>query len=44
MNLCRLCSHPLSHDAVDVLDVVVGVGVVLGLGVGSFVGFHRSSQ
>ena len=39
MNLCRLCSHPLSHDAVDVLDVVLGVGVV-----GSFVGFHRSSQ
>ena len=42
MNLCRLCSHPLSHDAVDVVDVV---DVVLGLGVvGSFVGFHRSSQ
>ena len=43
MNLCRLCSHPLSHDAVD---VVVAVGVVLGVVgvVGSFVGFHRSSQ
>ena len=41
MNLCRLCSHPRSHD---VVDVVVAVGVVVVGVVDSFVGFHRSSQ